>query len=75
MYYLHGPYMDPAGLSSFVACCLIALDKKLGVRPISIVETFHRLIAKAFYLLFVMIFTLLLQGPLHSVQDNYLDVF
>ena len=37
--------VDPAGLSSFVACRLIALDKNPGVRPIGIGETVHRLIA------------------------------
>ena len=39
--------VDPAGLSSFVACRLIALDKNPGVRPIGIGEIVRRLIAKA----------------------------
>ena len=40
-------FVDPAGLSSFVACRLIALDKNPGVRPIGIGEAVRRLIAKA----------------------------
>ena len=40
-------FVDPTGLSSFVACRLIALDKNPGVRPIGIGETVCRLIAKA----------------------------
>ena len=27
-------YVDPAGLTAFIACCLTALDKCPGVRPI-----------------------------------------
>ena len=40
-------FVDPAGLSSFVACRLVALDKNPGVRPIGIGEAVRRLIAKA----------------------------
>ena len=40
-------FVDPAGLSSFVACHLIALDKNSSVRPIGIGETVCRLFAKA----------------------------
>ena len=36
-------YVDPRGLSSFVACRLIALDKCPGVRPIGIGETVRRI--------------------------------
>ena len=39
--------MDPAGLSAFVSCLLIALDKCPGVRPIGVGETVQRIIAKA----------------------------
>ena len=31
-------YVNPDGLSAFVACCLIPLDKCLGVRPIGVGE-------------------------------------
>ena len=40
-------YVDPNGLSAFVACRLIALDKCPGVRPIGIGETARRIIGKA----------------------------
>ena len=40
-------YVDPMGLSAFVACRLIALDKCPGVRPIGIGETCRRIIGKA----------------------------
>ena len=40
-------YVDPMGLSAFVACRLIALDKCPGVRPIGIGETTRRFIGKA----------------------------
>ena len=35
------------GLTAFVACCLIPLDKKPGVRPIGIVEVSRCIISKA----------------------------
>ena len=38
---------DPAGLSAFISCRLIALDKRPGVRPIGVGETVRRIIAKA----------------------------
>ena len=40
-------YVDPSGLSAFVACRLIALDKCPGVRPIGIGETARRMIGRA----------------------------
>ena len=40
-------YVDPRGLSAFVACRLIALDKCPGVRPIRIGETARRILGKA----------------------------
>ena len=39
-------FVDPTGLSAFVACRLIALDKCPGVRPIGISETIRRVIGK-----------------------------
>ncbi|ETX01015.1 MAG: hypothetical protein ETSY2_37945 [Candidatus Entotheonella gemina] len=39
--------VDPKGLSSFLACRLIALNKCPGVRPIGICETVRRIVAKA----------------------------
>ena len=39
-------FVDSAGLSAFVACRLIALDKCPGVRPIGISETICRVIGK-----------------------------
>ena len=40
-------FEDPKGLSSLLACRLIALDKCPGVRPIGICETARRIISKA----------------------------
>ena len=40
-------FVDPSGLSAFVACRLIALDKCPGVCPIGIGETVRRIIGKA----------------------------
>ena len=40
-------FVDPKGLSAFVACRLIALDKCPGVRPIGIGETARRIMGKA----------------------------
>ena len=40
-------FVDPGGLSSFLACRLIALDKCPGVCPIGICETACRIVAKA----------------------------
>ena len=40
-------FVDPAGLSAFVSCHLIVLDKCPGMRPIGVVETVRRIIAKA----------------------------
>ena len=45
--HLSTSYVDPAGLSPFLACRLIALDKYPGVRPIGVCETARRIIAKA----------------------------
>ena len=39
--------VDPSGLSAFVACRLISLNKCPGVRPIGIGETVRRIIGKA----------------------------
>ena len=40
-------FVDPRGLSAFLACRLIALDKCPRVHPIGICETARRIIAKA----------------------------
>ena len=40
-------FVNPKGLSAFVACRLIALDKCPGVRPIGIGETARHIIGKA----------------------------
>ena len=40
-------FVDHKGLSAFLACRLIALDKCPGVRPIGICETARRIISKA----------------------------
>ena len=40
-------YVDPAGLSAFIACRLSPLDKRPGVRPIGICETVRRIVGKA----------------------------
>ena len=45
--HLSTTYVDPADLSPFLACPLIALDKNPGVHPIGICETARRIIAKA----------------------------
>ena len=39
--------VDPVGLTAFVACRLIALDKCPGVRPIGVGEVVRRIIGKA----------------------------
>ena len=39
--------VDPDGLSAFVACRLIPVDKSPGVRPIGIGEVPRRIISKA----------------------------
>ena len=40
-------YVDPCGLTAFVACRLIALNKCPGVRPIGIGEVVRRIMGKA----------------------------
>ena len=40
-------YVDPDGLTAFVACRLMALDKCPGVRPIGIGEVMRRILGKA----------------------------
>ena len=40
-------YVDPKGLTSFVACRLIALDKSPGIRPIGVGEVLRRIVGKA----------------------------
>lgn len=44
--------VDSAGLSAFVSCCLIALDKRPGVRFIGLGETVCHAIAKAVFLVY-----------------------
>ena len=53
-------FVDPSGLTAFVACRLIALDKCPGVRPIGVGETARRVIAKAVLSVIQMIFKKLL---------------
>ena len=53
-------FVDPGGLSAFVSCRLIALDKCPGVRPIGVGETVRRVIARQFYLFLRGIFERLL---------------
>ena len=40
-------FVDPDGLSTFVACRLIPLNKDPGVRPIGVCEVVRRMIGKA----------------------------
>ena len=40
-------FIDSSGISSLVACRLIALDKNPGARPIGACETIRRIISKA----------------------------
>ena len=40
-------YVDPTSLEAYVACRLIPLDKKPGVRPIGIGEVMRRILGKA----------------------------
>ena len=39
-------YLDPEGISALVACCLIALNRCPGVRPVRIGEMLRWLISK-----------------------------
>ena len=39
--------VDPSGLSAFIACRLIPLNKQPGVRPIGICEVIRRIVSKA----------------------------
>jgi len=41
--------VDPDGLAPLMACCLVALDKQPGVRPIGICEVVRRIVAKAVF--------------------------
>ncbi len=40
-------YVAPEGLSAFIACRLLALDKCPGVRPIGVAEVLRRIVGKA----------------------------
>ena len=39
-------YVDPSGLQAFLACRLIPIDKRPGVRPIGVCEVLRRIIGK-----------------------------
>ena len=43
----YAPHVDPEGLTAFVACRLMALNKCPGVRPIGIGEVVRRIMGKA----------------------------
>ena len=43
-------YVDPAGLTAFIACRLIALDKCPGFRPIGVGEVVQQIVGKAILL-------------------------
>ena len=45
--HINTSFIDPDGLTSFVACQLIALDKCPGVRPIGVGEVLRRIVCKA----------------------------
>ena len=40
-------FVDPASLEAFLACRLIPVDKKPGVRPIGVCEVLRRVVGKA----------------------------
>ena len=44
---LYTEYVDPTPLYAMIACRLISLDKRPGVRPIGVCETARRIIGKA----------------------------
>ena len=40
-------FVEPSGLTAFIACRLVPLNKNPGVRPIGICETIRRIVSKA----------------------------
>ena len=63
-------FVNPAALSSFVACCFIVLDISLMWDLLVLVKLFDAWLLKLFFQLFMMIYKLLLD----SYSCSFLDV-